>query len=76
MITAQHGESPFGDEEAAAVGFTGHSSVPFSFDSLSYIHTIHVCMINFEWDDRKDRTHQRKHEVSFDQARTGSHIKA
>jgi len=27
-------------------------------------------MINFEWDDRKDRANQRKHAVSFDEART------
>ncbi len=27
-------------------------------------------MINFEWDDRKDRANQRKHEVSFSEART------
>lgn len=27
-------------------------------------------MINFEWDDRKARTNQSKHQVSFDEART------
>jgi uncharacterized protein len=27
-------------------------------------------MINFEWDDRKDRANQRKHAVSFGEART------
>lgn len=27
-------------------------------------------MINFEWDDRKDRDNQKKHRVSFDEART------
>ena len=27
-------------------------------------------MIKFEWDDRKDRANQRKHAVSFDEART------
>ncbi len=27
-------------------------------------------MISFEWDDRKDRANQRKHGVSFDEART------
>jgi len=27
-------------------------------------------MINFEWDDRKSRANLRKHEVSFDEART------
>jgi len=27
-------------------------------------------MINFEWDDRKSRANQKKHDVSFDEART------
>ncbi len=27
-------------------------------------------MIDFEWDDRKDRDNQKKHRVSFDEART------
>ena len=27
-------------------------------------------MINFEWDDRKAWTNQRKHQVTFDEART------
>ncbi len=27
-------------------------------------------MINFEWDDPKDQANQRKHGVSFDEART------
>ncbi len=27
-------------------------------------------MLNFEWDDPKDRANQRKHGVSFDEART------
>ena len=34
------------------------------------MHTYNICMINFEWDDRKNRANQRKHEVSFDEART------
>ena len=27
-------------------------------------------MVDFRWDDRKDRANQRKHQVSFDEART------